>query len=232
MNINFIELKNGDEVLEFTKSKDLWFVKNQFAKDYLPAQNEKINSFLSDLSLVKDYEKISSGNNLLKTDFGLSDENAFIMSYLTDDGKYEIKFGDSDFSHTSRYFMSGKNLQVYKCNSDFDKYLSVKFSEWADPYIISRNLGTVYSESDIMNYADGNILRLRHGGASYFDDSNVSVYDRLLKIEMGDTSCFILKMLRIPDEENYHIRVEYYYPFSEKKISYCVKVSETTYNRL
>ncbi len=232
---DYLELSAGEETLVIIRKNGIWFCgKSEGGNSfYVPCRSEKIEEFLSQLSSRKNLEKIMVKNNQL-SDFGLDEENRFYVSYYADSRALGISFGDSDFSDSGRYVKSSENDDVYLADKSFDKFLYISLNQWSDPYLVSKNLGKEYKESDVMTSGFDGILELRHGGIStYIPDEN-SLPDKKIKLEMGDTSSFTFSFYKIPSQNDFHVSVEYKNPFGKNmdSITYGVKISEWTYKKI
>ena len=87
--------------------------------------------------------------------YGLTDGTELKIKYFFRDSKEknleekEIIFGKTDFSQSSRYFMNGKNLNVYEVDSSLEKYLTFSEQLWYEPYIVSKETLNNISYKDI-----------------------------------------------------------------------------------
>jgi len=229
--ITFFEIKSGREILDFVNDKGVWFCGN-YTEDgsfFVPAKKEKVTGFINELCTVRTFEKITSRN---KSDFGLTDEKAFVLTYTDSGNSYELLFGDSDFSGTGVYVSGGESSQVLLGEKkSFEKYLYTGLNQWCDPYLIARNFEREFKESDFMNLKDKSILELRHGGISFYIPSENEKPSKIMNIEMGDTSHYELKFYKIPDTHEYHIQA-LFTDRNKNEFRYSVKISEWTYNKL
>ncbi|MCQ2586007.1 MAG: DUF4340 domain-containing protein [Treponema sp.] len=239
--IKNFEIKCGEEILDFKcdsfggTSEPVWFCGyyTETGSFFLPAKQEKIEAFLSELSRPRNLEKISL-NKSRAENFGLGEDYAFIIRYLSEMGSSEIRFGDSNFSETGRYLKGESDASVYLTDKSFDSFLFTGLNQWCDPYLVSRNLGTEYKLSDFMNLRNQELVELRHGGISFYEPLENEVPSKILNLEMGDTSSFKITCYKIPSENNYHVNVVYKNPLksNSKEMEYSVKISEWTYNKL
>jgi len=240
--VSDFEIQSGEEILEFRAEKSggafgtpVWFCGyyTENGSYFIPAKQEKIKNLFDELSRIRTLEKISVKNKQAES-FGLGDDFAFILRYVTSESSNEIRFGDSNFSDTGRYLKgSGENV-VYLTDKSFNSFLFAGLNQWNDPYLVSRNLGIDYKDSDFVNLKNKEILELRHGGISFYIPSESDKAVKTLFLEMGDTGAYTLSFYKIPDENNYHVKVEYSNPLKNgsKKFEYAVKISEWTYNKL
>ncbi|MCF0241188.1 MAG: DUF4340 domain-containing protein [Treponema sp.] len=252
--INYFELSSGDTKLYFQKKENIWFCSSQnMPKNFIPCKNDKITGFLDELVKIRSMKKILYKNNNLSV-FGLSNENAFIIRYSTNgDTFFEILLGDKDFSGTSRYLMSGKNLTVYETKSDFDSFIYTGLEHWADPYLLSRNFGNKLSKENIQTvvFSEANnnpkirsnnsesslyfydVYEMRHGGCINVNSSDLNKLSEFI-FEVGDTSSYLLEVYEIPQNENsLLVKISYDSGDIDKKaFSYEVKISKWTYNKL
>ena len=226
---DYFELKSGEQILDFQKKDGIWFC-GYYTDDgsfFIPAKNEKVIEFLSELSGYKSFTKIKGQVN----DFSLNENDAFVIRILENGNLREIYFGESDFSGTGRYVsIDGKNVML--TDKSFDRFLYVSEKQWSDPYLLSRCTETAYKENDVMNVQKSGILELRHGGISFFVPDTSSVPEKSFRIFMGDTSEYRLDFFPVEEEGRYHVEVEYENSSGVKKLEYAVQVSEWTYKKL
>lgn len=230
--IKAFEIRNGEEVLDFYKKGEIWYTGYYTDQGpfFITAKNDKVSDFISSLCSVKNYEKIITKNN--KNEFGLSDEDSFIVTYSAGDNLYELRFGDRNFSDTGYYFMSGKNDSIYISDKSFESFLYAGITQWCDPYLLTRNTEKKYTDSDFMNLPVSDFTELRHGGLSYFIPSDNEPYEKILKIDLGDTSFFVLKFYKSSETEH-HVQVSYTNPLSQNSlIEYGVKISDWTFRKI
>lgn len=231
--LNFFELKSGDTILDFKKIGGLWFCGNltEEGNFFAPCIPGKTEAFLKSLSEVKEYKKISGGKEFFSS-YGLSEEDGFFFRYEASGNIYELCFGDKNFSETERYLKSENNENIYQSDLSLDKYLYTSSGQWTDPYLVTKAFGN-FSYEDIQNKVPEDILELRHSGILFSKISENSSPDKILRIEMGDTSFFTLKFYKNPEDENsYQVHVAFENPLMKKHFEYSVKVSEWTYGKL
>lgn len=246
--IDYFEIQSGGELLSFWKKTQgfddsVWFC-GYWTEDgivQVPCRREKILEFISELCSLRDFEKLSLKNANDKN-FGLDDENAFVVYYNAGDQTRDFRFGDSDFSGT-RIYVTGSRSETAGKNQDssvylsekkpFEKFLYTGINQWYDPYLLSRELGVEYKESDVMSPSVSGLLELRHGGLSYYKPSEEEVPLHRIKVEMGDTAFYDLQVYPVPDEDSYHVQVTYTNPVRAfGTYSYGVKISNWTLNKL
>lgn len=231
--INNFVLQKGEQRIYLTKQNDVWFTSTVNSNENLiPADNEKIKLFIKDLIKVVNLYKISD-NIPAKNEFGLFDEDTFVISYDNN----QIFFGNYDFSKTSRYLMTGKNTKVYEINTNLDKYLSTSIQAWSDPYIISRVLfpvevkdiqtilGQVRKDCDLQK-----LLELRHGGAAITPNAGEPELSFILIT--GDTSEIEIKIFPTASESEYNVELKYKTGQNSKTFECALKISLWTYNKI
>lgn len=231
--INNFLLQKADQQLYLVKQNEIWLAGNAPEQAALiPADTQKVNSFIKDLTKIINLYKISD-NLPAKNDFGLTDENTFVISY----DQNQIYFGNYDFSKTSRYLMTGKNTKVYETDTSLDKYLSTSIQAWSDPYIVSKALisltakdiqtvtGPVRKDCDLEK-----LLDLRHGGAAVTPIEGAP--ELCFTLITGDTSEVELTFYKTASESEFNVDVNYKLGLSGKKYSCSLKISLWTYNKI
>lgn len=238
--INSIKIKCGEEEIEFRKfhwnsSESFWFCFQEFENTFymIPCKNQKITDFLSELFSVRNFEKVILKKSN-KADFGFDEENSFSVFIESSSETTGFTFGNTDFTG-SKIYVENKTGDLFLVdNKPFDKFLFTGINQWYDPYLISRELGVVYKEENIMSPKIDELLELRHGGLSYYKPSDFETPEKIMKIEMGDTASFELSFYKIPNEFSYHVQIKYSNPIKGNDIvpEYAVKISEWTYKKL
>lgn len=244
---------SGDTQLYFKKKNGVWFVNTKdIPALYVPADTQKVNSFIKDLTKVISLYKISDKKSA-NSSFQFENPNAITLNYEN----FSIFFGNYDFSQTYRYLTTSSSETVYQINTELDKYLTTSILAWSEPYIISRqfiNISTDTIQSIEIHDLAGKFLKhkpsdddykdtvfalmeLRNGGVlSDVDEQNLSSdFDRLslsLKIECGDTSEIFINIYKTDYESEYVIKTEYKSAFDKNDNVIYEKISSWTYNRI
>ena len=256
--IETFELQSNGKLLTLTKLNDSWYIiPSDNPEISLPADNNRINRFITDLITVNEMYKLS--DKIEKNSaFGFDSPTSFnIRYYLKDNGGFnDIIFGNQDFALSSRYMMSGKNTTVYEISNKLDKYLSTEVQSWAEPYIISQQfLGPIKAndiQRAVVKYTENNetttkiidgkefnskLLELRHGGfpTSYY--FNFEMFNNPLleiKLEMGNRNNILLKIVQSAknDEQEYFVEVTYENNKENTNYTSYSKISGWTYNKI
>lgn len=249
--LSSFDFQTGETQLYFQKKGDIWYVNNtEEVQTFIPADSQKVNLLLKDLTKVISLYKISDKNDSNPA-FQFNNSNAFTINYEN----YSICFGNYDFSQTYRYLTTSSSDTVYQISTELDKYLTTSVLAWSEPYILSRQFINVSPEtiqsisvSDVNgvykkhrpgdeNYKDNvfSFMELRNGGivSDFYEyDLNDEPAQLQLALECGDKSEIIINILKTPYEAEYIVKTEYK---AAQKNSECViyeKISSWTYNRI
>lgn len=189
--INKFQLTKNEGVLFFTKHDGKWYVQQNDKDDFIPADKERIQKFLSELIKVRNIYKISDSINTFDAQ-NFSSDDSYCIKYQTSSKIFsELLFGKMDFAQISRYFMNGKSAAVYETDTSLDVFSSVSVQNWSDPNIVSKALVGNVSIKEVQsikvilgnkqklltssseNFYDicSKFLDLRHGGIFYDSDS-------------------------------------------------------------
>lgn len=246
--ISYIEISEGENAIVLEKDS-FWKVKNKDSRYSLPADNERINRLIKELAEMRTLYKVS---DIIKdrNDFGLTDGSEIHLKYKIDDSETDLIFGKTDFSKTSRYFMSGRNASVYEIDTLLDKYLSASVKNWSEAYLISRQiLGnvklediqslTIWSEGhsfkatageESFSVGAGKILELRHGGVGSVDGRGIFAGE--VELELGNKSKIILRVYNSDAENEYTVKNEYIDAAGKTIYESFARISSWTFNRL
>lgn len=232
--ITSIQLCNSQNCIFLTKQGNFWTVSENDNQNTVPASAQMVEKLIKDLITVRNMYKLSD-KITNKNDFGLTDENSFVLKYNFQDGFHTIVFGNQDFSQTNRYLMTDKNTQIYEVDSSFEKYLTTSLQNWSEPFIISQQILGKITADDVQNIDASKLLELRHGGLSPLQNSDLQ--GRLsplskLTLELGNKNHINLDIYELTDE-TYSVVTKYYKSTSTYPIySSNMKISSWTYNQL
>ena len=245
--IDSIEINKNDEFIFLQKKDDFWVLLNN-DNSPVPANSDFVYSFFNDLSQIRKLYKIT--DKLEKNNkFGLQDENKISIKYTLSDGTFQqLYFGNYDFSLSFRYFMTGKNLNIYQIDNSFEKYLNINIQNWADPYIVSKSIMKRLSSENVQRVifnqngeskkiSDNSklfstLLELRHGGIGQRNEINEKNRLLTVKIEAGDKTEVLLEFFpSISNENNFIIRTTYSLDLKRNYLFY-TKISIMTYNNI
>lgn len=245
--IEKIEFIKENESFSINKQEEIWFLNN------IPVESKRINDFLEDFSKIRTIYKVS--DKIEKDNsYGLTDGTELKIKYFFRDSKEknleekEIIFGKTDFSQSSRYFMNGKNLNVYEVDSSLEKYLTFSEQLWYEPYIVSKEILNNISYKDIQrikviydnktkvlqsdedSWCDSvsKLLDLRHGGKIKY--KNQDKPEMQIILEKGDKIEILINIFKTDDKSEYNL--ETIYKLNEKQVKTESKISLWTYNKI
>ena len=183
-----LQLSNVQGLLELTKKDGIWF-----AGDF-PADSERVNNFLKNLTKIRTLYKIqeikskghtSKAQETIIESYGFDKKDSFAIRYFYNESDFmDLIFGKNDFSQTSRYLMSSKSTAIYEVDNSLEPYLTLSKQIWCEPYMISHIISGKIDSDMIMkikiNYDNREIIKdsqsenwktncsklldLRHGG--------------------------------------------------------------------
>ena len=241
--ITNFELQDATGSLTITNKGDFWTVGT------LPASNERMQSFINNLIIVRNLYKISDKINKNST-LGLTTGTEFHLKYSTQDTSHELIFGNQDFSLSSRYMMTEKSTQVYEIDSSLDTYLTTSVQSWAEPFIISQIVFGKITSQDIQRTQVINqnhltqisdtqkLLDLRHGGIPGEEEllstlQNSKTPDTKITLELGNKNEIELKIYPTKSENEYIVMTEYLKQKGDSPYYTSVsKISNWTYNKI
>ena len=241
--ITSFELQDATGELKIIKKGSFWTVGT------LPASSERMQSFINNLTTIRNLYKISDKINKNST-LGLTTGTEFHLKYSTQDASHELIFGNQDFSLSSRYMMTEKSTQVYEIDSSLDTYLTISIQSWAEPFIISQLvLGkitpediqrtTVINQNHFTSISEPQkLLDLRHGGSPTEQEllsvlQNNQLPDTALTLELGNKNEIELKIYPTVSDNEFIVMTEYYKQKGESPYYTSVaKISSWTYNRI
>ncbi len=274
--INSIILQDSTASIELSNKEGFWTLQNlsASASDFysgdfnysvklsIPADSQRVKSFLDELIKVRNLYKISDKINK-NSSLGLTNGTEFHIkySYKSPDSDQEafreLIFGNQDFSLSSRYMMSGENTQVYEIDSSLDIFLTSSLQSWAEPYIISRNAASLtYTDLQSLSVSffdekghkslkkiqmtedsARKLLDLRHGGCpsqEEVSDTESEENQMEIEIEIGDKSHISLAIKALKSQEStYLVQTSYFKPDSKSAFySSSSKISGWTYNKI
>ena len=258
--ISQIELSDATGNLCLINHNGLWqlLIQNDSENQEIvfPAAKDRVENLIENLIKVRNLYKISdkiSNNN----SFGLTNGTEFHLKYYVDESFYELIFGNQDFSLSARYLMTGKNTQVYEINTELDVYLTTSLQNWAEPYLVSKNvfgskvLNDIQKISVISNENGKKTLRsisdfqkfleLRHGGIA----TNISEVLQAksgecvmkINIELGNKDFLELEFFENDEDSSegnsFLAKTQYFKSSSEKAFyTFYSKISHWTYNKI
>lgn len=254
--ITFMEFYDGDnQKITLVKSNGFWEIQTQIHDVVLkmPANYQKIESFLNLSTQILNMYKISD-TFTPENSFLILQPGSIQLKYGFDDKKYELFFGGQDFSHSSRYLMTGKSTNIYEISNVLDNYLTVSQQFWSDPKLISSEVLGKISQNDIQrNYLkiDGilyeildlqKLLDLRHGGFSEISE-NYEINENSepqaeLFLELGNKNTVKLEFFQENDASFIEVKSTYhrYSDINNGKnseiYSFNSKISQWTYNKI
>lgn len=241
--ITSFELQDATGSLTITNKGDFWTV------DTLPASNERMQSFINNLTTIRNLYKISDKINKNST-LGLTTGTEFHLKYSTQDTSHELIFGNQDFSLSSRYMMTEKSTQVYEIDSSLDTYLTTSVQNWAEPFIVSQLVFGKITSQDIQRTSVINqnhltsisdtqkLLDLRHGGIPGEEEllsalQNSKTPDTTITLELGNKNEIELKIYPTKSENEYIVMTEYHKQKGDSPYYTSVsKISSWTYNKI
>lgn len=241
--ITSFELEDATGAIKITNRGSFWTVGT------LPASSERMQSFINNLTSIRNLYKISDKINKNNT-LGLTTGTEFHLRYSTQDNSHELIFGNQDFSLSSRYMMTEKNTQVYEIDSSLDTFLTTSIQSWAEPLIISQLVfgkitpddiqrTTVLNQNHLSSISDlQKLLDLRHGGIP--DEEvlqstlqNNQTPDTTITLELGNKNEIELKFFPTKSDNEFIVITEYKRQKGGKSYytSVC-KISSWTYNKI
>lgn len=250
-NLNLIdcfEISCNETKVIIQNRGDFWIITDG-NNEIVAAERSKIEKLKNELSKTRVLYKVSDSINN-KSDFGLSDQGTFHLKYKVNDSFTDLIFGKSDFSETSRYFVSGRSATVYEIDTELDKFLSVNIQSWAEPYLISRQVLGNIKKTDVQNlwveikgkslrlmpenagYDEyvSRVLELRHGGAA--SKAEIDSKAGEIELELGDKSKITIKIFNSKIENEYICDIFYKNSINSKNTSCMTKISGWTFNKL
>ena len=241
--ITSFELHDATGELKIIKKGSFWTVGT------LPASSERMQSFINNLTIIRNLYKISDKITKNST-LGLTTGTEFHLKYSTQDASHELIFGNQDFSLSSRYMMTEKSTQVYEIDSSLDTYLTTSIQSWAEPFIISQLVFGKITPEDIQRTTVINqnhftsisepqkLLDLRHGGCPNEQDllsilQNNQTPDTELTLELGNKNEIELKIYPTVSDNEFVVMTEYHKQKGDSPYYTSVaKISSWTYNRI
>ena len=241
--ITSFELQDATGSLTITNKGDFWTVGT------LSASNERMQSFINNLTTIRNLYKISDKINKNST-LGLTTGTEFHLKYFIQDTSHELIFGNQDFSLSSRYMMTEKSTQVYEIDSSLDTYLTTSVQSWAEPFIISQIVfgkitpqdiqrTSVINQNHLTSMSDTQkLLDLRHGGIPGEEEllsalQNSKTPDTTITLELGNKNEIELKIYPTKSENEYIVMTEYHKQKGDSPYYTSVsKISSWTYNKI
>lgn len=241
--ITSFELEDATGAITITNRGSFWTVGT------LPASSERMQSFINNLTSIRNLYKISDKINKNST-LGLTTGTEFHLRYNTQDTSHELIFGNQDFSLSSRYMMTEKNTQVYEIDSSLDTFLTTSVQNWAEPLIISQLVfgkitpddiqrTTVLNQNHISSISNlQKLLDLRHGGTPD-EDEVLSIFqnnqnpETTITLELGNKKEIELKIYPSKNENEFILIAEYKPEKGPNPVFTSIsKISSWTYNKI
>lgn len=230
--IDCIVIKNNDDSITLKKNNSFWEIsssENPFIK--LPADSQKINSFLEKLTSIIDVYKIADKKNN-EENYDL-DKNAYDFNfYVKNELSGRILFGKQDFSQTKRYVTSESNKKIFEMEDTIQNFLSVKINSWSEPFIISQQVLGSIKKDDVQRIIINNsekytnssknwdeyvlkLLDLRQGGI-VSEEINFDSLEYQLKLELGNKNEITIFVYNSDKGEEFILK-NIYFDFSKNK---------------
>jgi hypothetical protein len=262
-NIDIITIQHADSAIILTRTDNMWLIANQNdVNDKIPADTERLKSFFILLASKHTMAKAGKSTNQ-DNSYGLDAQNGTVMTLYKNGTPYQaMTFGALNFSQTERYFTTQELKSVYLVGSEFESFLSVSITNWADPYIVSSQLKndvfemgqvqsaalydfktnksiTLNSSNEEQKKSIQKLFDLRHGGfvqeAGALEQLQALSQTKALSVEleMGDKSKIILELFEHPAIENeYIVYTTFNSERTKKSFTYKTQISAWTYNKI
>lgn len=246
--IDKIVIKNDENSITLEKNNSFWEIlssENPFIK--LPADSQKINSFLEELTSIIDVYKIADKKNN-EENYNL-DKNAYDFNfYVKNELSGRILFGKQDFSQTKRYVTSESNKKIFEMEDTMQNYLSVKINSWSEPFIISQQVLNSIKKDDIQRIIVNNsekytknsknwdeyvakLLDLRQGGI-ISQEINFDLLEYQLKLELGNKNVITIFVYKTQNEQEFALKNVYFNSSTNTKSEYYSLISGWTFSKL
>lgn len=246
--IDKIVIKNDANSITLEKNNSFWEIsssENPFIK--LPADSQKINSFLEKLTSIIDVYKIADKKNN-EENYNL-DKNAYDFNfYVKNELSGRILFGKQDFSQTKRYVTSESNKKIFEMEDTMQNYLSVKINSWSEPFIISQQVLNSIKKDDIQRIIVNNsekytknsknweeyvskLLDLRQGGI-ISQEINFDLLEYQLKLELGNKNEITIFVYKTQNEQEFALKNVYFNSSTNTKSEYYSLISGWTFSKL
>lgn len=246
--IDKIVIKNDENSITLEKNNSFWEIsssENPFIK--LPADSQKINSFLEKLTSIIDVYKIADKKNN-EENYNL-DKNAYDFNfYVKNELSGRILFGKQDFSQTKRYVTSESNKKIFEMEDTMQNYLSVKINSWSERFIISQQVLNSIKKDDIQRIIVNNsekytknsknwdeyvskLLDLRQGGI-ISQEINFDLLEYQLKLELGNKNEITIFVYKTQNEQEFALKNVYFNSSTNTKSEYYSLISGWTFSKL
>ena len=246
--IDKIVIKNDENSITLEKNNSFWEIsssENPFIK--LPADSQKINSFLEKLTSIIDVYKIADKKNN-EENYNL-DKNAYDFNfYVKNELSGRILFGKQDFSQTKRYVTSESNKKIFEMEDTVQNYLSVKINSWSEPFIISQQVLNSIKKDDVQRIIVNNsekytknsknwdeyvlkLLDLRQGGI-ISQEINFDLLEYQLKLELGNKNEITIFVYKTQNEQEFALKNIYFNSSTNTKSEYYSLISGWTFSKL
>lgn len=246
--IDCIVIKNNDDSITLKKNNSFWEIsslENPFIK--LPADSQKINTFLEKLTSIIDVYKIADKKNN-EENYNL-DKNAYDFNfYVQNELSGRILFGKQDFSQTKRYVTSESNKHIFEMEDNIQNFLSVKVNSWSEPFIISQQVLNSIKKDDVQRIIINNsekytktsenwdeyvlkLLDLRQGGI-VSEEINFDSLEYQLKLELGNKNEITIYALKTQNKEEFVLKNVYFDFSTNTNFEYYSLISGWTFSKL
>lgn len=246
--IDKIVIKNDENSITLEKNNSFWEIsssENPFI--ILPADSQKINSFLEKLTSIIDVYKIADKKNN-EENYNL-DKNAYDFNfYVKNELSGRILFGKQDFSKTKRYVTSESNKKIFEMEDTMQNYLSVKTNSWSEPFIISQQVLNSIKKDDVQRIIVNNsekytrnsknwdeyvskLLDLRQGGI-ISQEINFDLLEYQLKLELGNKNEITIFVYKTQNEQEFALKNVYFNSSTNTKSEYYSLISGWTFSKL
>lgn len=252
--INQIWITKNESTLILQKQAGIWYVVEEKSSNFIPADSKKVQNFINELIKVRNLYKISdrikAGNA-----FGFDSPDGVTVKYQTEAAVYpRLYFGSLDFAQISRYFMTEKNTAVYQSDTNLDVYLSSSVQMWSEPFIFSQNLSSIQDarsvqtikieaeekksilDSSSPDFYDvcSRFMEFRHGGpfsAEKSTENSDEKSDLKLTFSLGNKAQAEFSFYQL-EEGLVKVFCKYNFERSASSVSYDLKISSWTYNKI
>lgn len=242
--INQIQINSAADSIVLQKNNDIWEIsdfENPIVK--IPADSEKINRLISQLTTVTGVYKVSSKNNPADN-FGFDQNQIKISLSIGGEEISELCFGKNDFTQTKRYVKSGRSEEVLEMKDTAAGFLTTSIQNWSESTIISQQILGKIKPEDIQRIVVNNkavsnpdsayiskLLELRHGGIN--SNTVISGNDcYTLKLELGNKDKITLEVWETNTEGTYLVCSVYEDESRNLKQSYFCNISSWTFSKL
>lgn len=246
--IDCIVIKNNDDSITLKKNNSFWEIsslENPFIK--LPADSQKINTFLEKLTSIIDVYKIADKKNN-EENYNL-DKNAYDFNfYVQNELSGRILFGKQDFSQTKRYVTSESNKHIFEMEDNIQNFLSVKANSWSEPFIISQQVLNSIKKDDVQRIIINNsekytktsenwdeyvlkLLDLRQGGI-VSEEINFDSLEYQLKLELGNKNEITIYAFKTQNKEEFVLKNVYFDFSTNTNFEYYSLISGWTFSKL